>query len=158
MIILCPGSAKSQLFKRWPAEKFAKLGTELIKLNHEVEVLIGKEEENLMPFFYELKVHTRLPIKEVRNLLLKTDLCICNDSFLMHLSSLLDVKTLAIYGPTDPKRTLPPEVNMIQSPLFSDTRPCWGKEYYGKCNGDICTCLDGLEVENLIQKVLEILT
>ena len=58
----------------------------------------------------------------------------------------------------DPNRTLPPETLLIRSKTFPPTRPCWGKPYYGKCSKGICSCLDGLEVEDLFNEVSNILT
>ena len=157
MVLLCPGSAQSQIFKRWPVQKFVQLGAQLQKFDLTVDILLGKEEDDLIPFFDLFTIHRDLSLSEIVDLKAEIDLSICNDSFLMHFFSLFSIQTLAIYGPTDPNRTLPPHVHMIQSPLSSDTRPCWGTVNYGKCDGDRCNCLDGLEVDNLISKVVKIL-
>ena len=157
MILLCPGSAKSQIFKRWPVKKYVELGMKLKKLNYTVEVLLGKDEEDLAYHFTDFHVNEKLSLTEIHSLISRIDLSICNDSFLMHFFSLFSSKTLAIYGPTDPNRTLPPETHIIKSPIFSKTRPCWGKPNYGKCCKGKCTCLDGLEVGHLLEEVLAIL-
>ncbi|MAJ90362.1 MAG: hypothetical protein CMD08_03705 [Flavobacteriales bacterium] len=158
MILLCPGSAKTQKFKRWPIKKYTELGKRLKDSDYTVEFLIGSDEKELIPYLDDFEIHTELSLSEIYDLTSKIDLSICNDSFLMHFFSLFSTKTLAIYGPTDPNRTLPPGTLHIKSKIFSPTRPCWGKPHYGKCSKGICSCLDGLEVQDLFEEVFNILT
>ena len=52
-IILCPGSAENQKFKRWPSSKFKLLGKELLDLGHDISIILGPEEAYLAPIFSE---------------------------------------------------------------------------------------------------------
>jgi len=150
MIYLCPGSAMSQSFKRWPVKKFYDLSKLLKERNYEIAVILGREEIELASFFPDTEVFCDLNLIQLSSMISIDDLCVCNDSFLMHFFSAIKIPTLVIYGPTDHLRTLPPNADMIESKLRSKTRPCWGTNNYGKCNDGRCTCLDGLEVEDVM--------
>tara|TARA_B100000767_G_scaffold266786_1_gene284658 strand:- start:1982 stop:2476 length:495 start_codon:yes stop_codon:yes gene_type:complete len=156
-IILCPGSAENQKFKRWPITKFNQLGKELLALDHDTSIVLGPEEAYLSSSFSEFKIEQSLSFQDLMAKGLTSDLVICNDSFLLHFFSFIEVATLALYGPTDPLRTLPPNAYMITSKRRSSTKPCWGNKNYGKCSHGICSCFEGLEVEDVIKKISKIL-
>ena len=55
-IILCPGSAENQKFKRWPIIKFNQLGKELLALGYDISIVLGPEEGYLSSSFSEFKI------------------------------------------------------------------------------------------------------
>jgi len=156
-IILCPGSAENQKFKRWPITKFNQLGNELLALGHDITIVLGPEEAYLSSSLSEFNIEQSLSFEDLKDKGLKSDLVICNDSFLLHFFSFIEVSILALYGPTDPLRTLPPNAYMITSKRPSRTKPCWGTKNYGKCSHGKCSCFEGLEVEDVVIKISKIL-
>ena len=156
-IILCPGSAENQKFKRWPIIKFNQLGKELLALGYDISIVLGPEEGYLSSSFSEFKIEQSLSFQDLKVKGLTSNLVICNDSFLLHFFSFIEVNILALYGPTDSSRTLPPNASMITSKKPSSTKPCWGSKNYGECSHGICSCFEGLEVEDVVNKISKIL-
>lgn len=64
---------------------------------------------------------------------------------------------LALYGLTDPIRTMTPNIFKISSKNLSSTMPCSGTLSYGKRENERCSCFDNLEVEDVFIKSLNIL-
>lgn len=106
-----PGSAvlKNHIHRRWEPQKFAELGRILIR-EYKAQVLIfgGPEED-------ELKDMIKTMISSPDAISVKTEnlaqsaaimkycaLFISNDSSLMHVASAMQVKVIAILGPTNP--------------------------------------------------------
>ena len=109
-------------------------------------------------FLSDVLLEILVSFEELKKLAIKSDLILCNDSFLLHFFSILNFNVLAIYGPTDPERTLPPNASKIISKKKSQFRPCWGKPYYGKCDNGRCSCFDGLSPQEVYKKSLSILS
>ena len=76
----------------------------------------------------------RLSLLEVGALLEMSDLFIGNDSGLMHMASATKTRTVAIFGPTDPRRTGPynPLATTVQADL--GCMPCFRK----RCRDLLC--------------------
>lgn len=156
--ILCPGSAEDQKFKRWPIFKFLELANLYITNNHNVKIVIGPQEEYLSNFFLKFEINISSTFLELKRLAQESNLIICNDSFLLHFFSILDLKVLGLYGPTDPNRTLPTNAYKILSNKKSIYRPCWGKPYYGVCDNGRCSCFDGLNALDVYKKSLNLVS
>ena len=156
-IIICPGSAENQKFKRWPSDNYISLAKHLSNGGHEIIILLGPEEIYLNEIFSEFTILQSLSFSEIKKLSDDVDLVICNDSFLMHFFSFNNINVLAIYGPTDPNRTLPPNCNKICSNKPSIYMPCWGSMNYGRCDNGKCSCFKNLEVDNVLDKTYDLL-
>lgn len=157
-LIICPGSAENQKFKRWPVENFLGLAN-LFKLNdHKISIILGHEEQYLSKYFLNFDLYISISFYKLKKLGQQNDLIICNDSFLLHFFSIINCKVLALYGPTDPDRTLPPNAFKISSKKKSRFRPCWATDNYGKCDNGICSCFDGLEIEDVFKESLYLIS
>lgn len=156
-IVLCPGSAENQKFKRWNVNNFLSLGKRFVACDHTVSILLGPEEIYMSKNFKDFKLVNSPTFKELNKVASESDLVICNDSFLLHYFCFSGAKVLALYGPTDPVRTMPPNAFKISSKNPSNTMPCWGTRNYGKCDNGSCSCFDNLEVEDVFIKSLDIL-
>lgn len=156
-IIICPGSAEGQKVKRWSIKNFVELTKKFQNLDYNVEIILGPEEECLSKYFKNNIIHLSKSLSQLKKITLDTNLIICNDSFLLHFFSFLDKKVLALYGPTDPSRTMPLNAFKLTSKSQSNTRPCWGTRNYGRCIGSRCSCFDGLEVEDVLEETENIL-
>lgn len=152
-ILLAPGSAESQKFKRWSLDNFITLAECLRARSFQTDFVLGREELELLEHLSMFNVHAGLGFQDLHELAATSDLAVCNDSFLLHFFSLSDVKTLALYGPTDPSRTLPPNAALIHSEVDLACRPCWGTEAYGKCP-IAYSCLSSLEVNEVFNRCL----
>ena len=115
-LTICPG-AEFGPSKRWPANYFAEVIRDYLSKNWQVfilgsknDIVISKIIEDQVPkndreLLFNLTGLTK--IEEAIDLLSVSDLVLTNDSGLMHIAAAVDVKLLALYGPTSPKFTPP---------------------------------------------------
>ncbi len=101
--------------KRWPWRRFAELARELRRRLPAARILIvvGPRETWLGVRIHEEsgKLHPLagpdLDLGRLARLLSRLDLLITNDSGPMHLAAAVGVRCVALFGPTDPRRTAP---------------------------------------------------
>ena len=117
---LHPGTSafKEHVKKRWPPEKFSALIDGISNIRRDWKFLLfgGPEEaplkkmirENCAPSSRD-KVHiVEMPgIRQTAAIMKRCSLFISNDSGLMHLAAALQLPTVAIFGPTDPRWVSP---------------------------------------------------
>jgi ADP-heptose:LPS heptosyltransferase len=156
-VLICPGSAEDQKFKRWPTKNFKELILKLKLKNIDIQVILGPEEYYLKNNFQDLEIINSASFNELKLISLKSDLVICNDSFLMHFFCMLGRKVLALYGPTFSNRTLPPNAYKIENRGMPEKTPCWGTKNYGNCDNGRCSCFDFLNVNQVLKESLRIL-
>jgi heptosyltransferase II len=114
LVGLFPG-AEWGASKRWPMKSFAALAVELRRRVPGVREMIvaGPKEVWLAVRVHEEsgKLHPvlgpDLDLAALAGALAHLDLLISNDSGPMHLAAALGVPCLALFGPTDPRRTAP---------------------------------------------------
>ena len=118
--------------KRWPAASFAAVADILCRQCNAGVVLVGGPSETAIvsevaalmthPF---LDLSGRISIMELAALLERADLFLGNDSGPMHLASATRTPTVALFGPTDPRRTGPynPKARVVNARL--DCMPCF---------------------------------
>ena len=109
-VVLLPGSRGGRR-KRYPAGGYVAVGQALARRGAAVLVAGGAGEEKLIRRVAEgaggRAVPADWPLEELAALLAASDAVIGNDSGLTHLAAALAVPTLALFGPTDPRRTAP---------------------------------------------------
>ncbi|MBD3268448.1 hypothetical protein GF373_17410 [bacterium] len=78
------------------------------------------------------------PVRKLGALLALTNLLICPDSGLLHLAAALDVKTVGIFGPTDPRArvNLYPHATAVWPGETLQCSPCWYSS--GSCRHKTC--------------------
>jgi lipopolysaccharide heptosyltransferase I len=127
--------------KCWPERHFASLGDWLIVETGAKIALVGSPDEqdvakrvSAAMKYPVLDLTGRLSLLEVGALLEMSDLFVGNDSGLMHMASATKTRTVAIFGPTDPRRTGPynPLATTVQADL--ECMPCFRK----RCRGLLC--------------------
>ena len=108
---LHPGSVNSKVgvLKRWPPENFAHLAKKLVSQNKKVLIFIGPDEANLgakLEVLIDNKKDCRLvndlKFNQSVGLLSQLDLMISNDNGFAHLSNALQIKSIVLFGPTNP--------------------------------------------------------
>lgn len=146
--------------KRWPKERFVELCNYLID-NYKATILIfgGNDEIDLKEFIHKnLKnknkafiVNTN-SIKDTAALIQKCDFFITNDSGLMHIAAAFNVKTIAVSGAADCRRTYP--LNNNSGIIFHDIScyPCYkfGEKLHCKRKEKDYACLRYISIYNII--------
>jgi len=108
---LNPGA--SVAIKRWPAERFARLGDILSAEGFTVAIVEGPSEVGIGSRVAELMEHKaiqarQLPFDVLAALVKEMRLLISNDTAVLHLGAAVGTATLGIFGPTDPIAYTPP--------------------------------------------------
>lgn len=110
---LAPGVAQGGSAKRWPEENFGRLAALLKKGGFEPIVVVGPGEVEIarsvvMASGFNLPVVAEdLDAEGLAAVLSSLSALVGNDSGPAHLASALGVKTVALFGPTDDRRTAP---------------------------------------------------
>ena len=129
VVVISPG-ARSHI-KRWGAEHFARLAERLITELHAEVILSGEPDEK--PIIEEIqglmrpRAHSAVGLTTIRQLgalMSRAQLVVANDSASLHLASVLQVPTVAIFGPTDAAKYGPtaPRSRTVRRRLFC--APC----------------------------------
>jgi len=128
-------------FKLWPKEYFIELGKKLVK-NLNVTILITgsplekEETEKLAKQIPKTQsIAGRYSLQEIAQIIGDSKLVITNDTGPMHIAFALEVKTLALFGPTDVSLCGPWNTKNAHTITTRKTCfPCAGK----KCYDSIC--------------------
>lgn len=141
--------------KDWPLTKYTELGLRLLKQGiscvsihptdplPKIPSLTGLSQEQIAYFFQNY-----------------VDIVVGPDSGLLHLASMLDIPTIWLFGPTDPKTTLEfyPLADFIHMTEDNSChRPCY---YNSEFNGFRCLdrhgdCMQEIQVTKVENKILE---
>ncbi|HVF89316.1 MAG TPA: lipopolysaccharide heptosyltransferase II [Blastocatellia bacterium] len=159
-----PGTSPAMRWKQWPVERYRAL-IERLALDRPdaLIVLFGSAGEAGMiadlARGLESKVAVaagKTSIKQVAALIESCDMLICNDSGLMHVAVAVQTPVIAIYGPTDIRRTAPlgPQHSVIRRDL--PCSPCFRLE--GDEEVHLCPhhdCLMTVEPDEVLQAALK---
>jgi lipopolysaccharide heptosyltransferase II len=134
--------------KRWPWQRFAALATEIRRAipGARIVILAGPKELWLGVRVHEEsgKLHPLvgpdLDLGGLAAVVSHLDLLVTNDSGPMHLAAALGVRCVALFGPTDPRRTAP--AGEGHAVLYTDRwcSPCFQRRcplLHHKCLRDI---------------------
>jgi heptosyltransferase-3 len=121
LVVIQPGSGGSH--KRCHLENFLVVAEELVSKNIQVIFLLGPAEleqfsdATIKKITSVTKCLTDLSLTQVLELLSCADAFLGNDSGITHLAAALGVKTIAVFGPTDPAVYSPigPAVTVLAS-------------------------------------------
>lgn len=110
-----PGTSPSMRWKQWPVERFRQLVERIHTEMPEARIILfGSPAE--LPMIEEMArgmeskvimAAGRTTIKQVAALIEQCDMLVSNDSGLMHVAVAARTPVIAIYGPTDIRRTAP---------------------------------------------------
>lgn len=153
-VILNIGATASS--KRWTAEGFASLAAEIPKRYGMSCVLTGGPEdvplsnqiESLSPGA-ALNLVGRTSLLELKETIALSSAMVTCDTGPMHLAVALGKETVALIGPTNPRRTGPLKGRIVKQEL--DCMPCNKRE----CDNPVC--LTGLSPEKVLEALDEIL-
>jgi heptosyltransferase III len=104
-VLMHPGAGAE--WKRWPAERFAATGTELVRRGLRVALLQGPADEAAVAAVQDhaarpFPVVPPLEARALGALLSQVPCYLGNDSGVTHLAGASGVPTVALFGPTDP--------------------------------------------------------
>jgi heptosyltransferase-2 len=133
---VAPGAAYGQA-KQWPPDRMAEVAARLVREHDATAVLVGAAHDRDAGRAVEswLGTHARDVQSRVVNLIGRTSLgalvalvermaaFVSNDSGAMHLAAAVGRPVVAIFGPTDERRTRPiGDHDIVSEPVFC--RPC----------------------------------
>jgi heptosyltransferase-1 len=159
-IILQPGAR--WLNKRWPADNFILLAQKLIAAHsgHRLAILGGDADRDLGAAIAQtapahiLNLTGKVSLPEMIEWVRLADLMISNDTGPMHAAAALDTPLIALFGPTEPRRTGPYGRldHVLQTPL--PCVPCM-KPYC--VNPRQLECLHSISVDSVLHRAAELL-
>lgn len=157
-ICLAPGSVWPT--KRWSSDHYVKSATELVRQGYQVLVLGAPDERELcekikmhIPNSYSLAGH--LNIFESLMILSKAKGLICNDSGAMHMASVVDTPTVAVFGPTVQElgyKPWSPKAKVVENEELL-CRPC-GQHGTKACPIKTHQCMTSIKPKQLVQEAL----
>ncbi len=154
-----PGGSARWKTKRWDLERWALLCDALAQRNIQVVVVGGPEERRLgdqlaaLTTQPPLDVIGRTSLMELACILKRCDAFIAHDSSSLHVAAAVGTPTIALFGPTDPRRHLPPTFTgqVIEKDVFC--RPCYSR----RCRTITHACMKRISVEEVLTAVLGLL-
>lgn len=138
IVALHPGASETK--RRWPVEKFAELSKALSLRGYDVVVTGSKSERPLCEEIPGLNLAGELEIGELAALLRRCAACFVGDTGPMHIAGAVGLPIVALYGPSDPVRTVPyaSQLEVVQVGCACPYR------HYSVCSG---ACMEELTVE-----------
>jgi len=130
---LCPGAEYGPA-KRWPEEHYAAVAKKALENGWQVYLFGSAKDEPVTAKINELAGGScrdfagKTNLTEALDLMSLCDVVISNDSGLMHVAAALNIKTIALYGSSDPNFTPPlhPDAEVIT--LGLECSPCFKRE------------------------------
>lgn len=130
---LCPGAEYGPA-KRWPEEHYAEVAKRALKNGWQVSLFGSAKDIPVTSKINELAggqcrdFAGKTSLTEALDLMSLCDAVVSNDSGLMHVAAALNIKTIALYGSSDPNFTPPlhPEAEVIT--LGLECSPCFKRE------------------------------
>lgn len=146
--------------KNWPPERFSEVARGLQKEAGATIFAMGAEED--APSCARIERETgglvrnlcgQYGLVQTGGLLAEMDLIISNDSGPIHMAAAIGTPVLALFGPTDPRRTGPYGAShrVIQSD--EECAPCY-RRICRQANGN---CMAGIAVRTVLSAALEML-
>jgi len=168
IVLIHPGASKiskiKKIIKTWEAHKWVQLIDLLLKNNLKVILAGGPDDEEDINF---IRKHITAPkdnfinlygetknLEQLGALIQKSDLLVCVDSAPMNVGIAVKTPLVALFGPTDENKILPPNSEkFVPLRISLDCAPClWEKR---KTTCDKLTCMKNLEVEKVFSLVMK---
>ncbi len=154
-----PGGSGRWRTKRWDLARWAQLCDRLAERRVRVIVTGGPDERALGDALVRLTsskpwlVVGQTRLMELACVIKRCDLFTTHDSAPLHLAAAVGTPTVALFGPTDPARHLPPRFK--GAALVHDVfcRPC----YAPRCRTITHACMKGIAVERVLGAALALL-
>ena len=156
MVGIAIGSSARWLTKRWPVEYFRSLSERLVKELDCQVVLIGSEEDRSLAEGFSdqtgavLNLVGKTSIQNLVSLVKQLNVLVTGDTAPLHIGTALGVRTVALFGPTDPHRHVQPNNGTIVLTRRLPCQPC----YKGTCHySETLACLKRIGVDEVFEAV-----
>jgi len=154
VIGLAVGASPEWPTKNWPIENFSGLSRRLAQSGFKV-VLLGTDylKEKISAFPKDKNIVSFIgdtDLNQLVSLIKRLDILVTPDSAPMHIACAVKTKIIALFGPTDPERHIPPAEEIEVLVKHIDCQPC----YKRKCvNKEKIACLVKISVEEVLDKI-----
>ena len=161
ILVIHPGCGEHGDFRQWSLDNYRELCQQWLKAHDNSYIILsgtGKEigmckklENELAP--QALSLAGQIDLGTTAALLERASVLVCGNTGIMHLASAFQTPTVAIHGPTDPRKWGPinPNAIVVQSPL--DCAPCLYLGYEYGC--DCPRCMDAITVTEVWKALIE---
>ncbi|MFC1668046.1 lipopolysaccharide heptosyltransferase II [Chlamydiota bacterium] len=155
--LLCinPGSHPRWTTKRWPLDRFVAVANKVFNQHGMRTVFIGGKES--IPMSSDLKTRIEHPyidaigkttIPQLGALLKRCSLLLTGDSAPLHIGVALNLPIIAFFGPTDPKRHVPPgKVTVFYKGI--ECSPCYSPE----CHRSSLFCMQEIRETEVLKTI-----
>ncbi|MFC1808838.1 lipopolysaccharide heptosyltransferase II [Candidatus Omnitrophota bacterium] len=140
--------------KRWPLDFFVQLAERLHEEINARVVLIGDTSNKVYAEQFLLQTETdtvdlvgKTSLREMTALIERLDCLVSGDTAPIHVASAVKTKTVALFGPTDPRRHVPPGGECVVLKRNLSCMPCY------KRNCHHISCMKQITVEEVFQAV-----
>ncbi|HEX9780909.1 MAG TPA: glycosyltransferase family 9 protein [bacterium] len=155
-VALHPGGSGRWKTKRWPLERWAQLCDRLAAEGVRVVITGGAGEQDVgralsaMTASKPLVTIGRTSLLELACLFRRCGAVVVHDSSPLHVAAAVGTPAVALFGPTDPARHLPPSFRgrVLRHRVFCS--PC----YSPRCRTFTHACMRGISVEEAAEAVL----
>ena len=159
LVGLHPGGSGRWKTKRWDLIRWAKLCDALAAQQIHVIITGGPEERALGEALLRLTTSTpqvvigQTNLMELACLIKRCQVFVAHDSSPLHLAAAMGTPTVALFGPTDPNRHLPPTFRgtVLKHDVFCS--PC----YATSCRTLTHACMKRISVEDVLRAILSLL-
>ncbi len=159
-ICIAPGGAKNPgmtlNIKRWPAERFAAAAEALTRKGWQILLIGGPDDVEAARIVRQrvaaVDATGEFPLRMSAALIKQCAWFICNDSGPMHLSTAIGTPTVAIFGPTDPKKLAPQGTKCRILWKHPGRKPCYLDGALLPCP-DKHACINRVTVTDVIRVV-----
>jgi len=155
-----PGATNNRA-KLWNTSRYAEVahriadvsGAKIVVLGGPSESSLAKEISEEIPSRLTLMLQGKTSLGELMGVLPELALIVTNDSGPMHLAAALEVPTVAVFGPTDPRETGPLSkvARVVREPV--DCSPCAFRD----CPIDH-RCMERLDTDRVYQEAFTLVS
>lgn len=149
------GSSPKWPTKRWPVENFLELSRKLVREMKCQIILLGSENDGVSAAAFEKEEGVtsligKTSLTDLVPLIRELDVLVTGDTAPLHIAAAVQTPVVALFGPTDPKRHMPPARASTVLVKHPSCQPC----YSGVCkNPDTLICLRQISVQEVFQAV-----
>ncbi|MBQ2644612.1 glycosyltransferase family 9 protein [bacterium] len=165
MVLIHPGvskmSIRKNIIKSYGSRKWAELVEMLMQQGEKVAIVGGPDDDdcikeilgylkekdcsNLYNFYGKTK-----NLNDLAKLMNGCKVVICCDSAPLHIAIALNVKTIALFGPTDEKKLVPEKTNVKVITNNCECRPCLWDKRVKNCDNSVCLDISNKKILSLI--------
>ena len=160
-----PGSSKGLSAKRWPEERFAKVIEHMVTKHSNAKVILfgGPDELDAVRNIHSVckakpVIATGNTIKQTAAIIKGCTLLLNVDSGLGHIASCLNIPTVTIFGPANPKRVTPYGDKSYVIKSNHPCSPCYQYPFHqtnDKIHCSTMECMKQIDEEMVIRAVEE---